>query len=235
MVGQGAGVLFQQELAVRDQAPRSTRRSGRGCFTSPCRCNERDMLEAGRGIQPLLESSLQLYRELIEREGLDCEWETAGPALRLPVARTQMDAYAADRSAAERDVPLPGPATTTATRVIELEPALKPGLAGGWYYDDDAHLRPDKLMASWRSVARGRRAWRSARTAGSAASAGETAGPSAADTDAGARSPPTPSWSPPGAWTPLLNDQLGCTSADPAGQGLQPDDAPAGDLPARSR
>ena len=43
------------------------------------------MIEAGRGIQPLLESSLELYRELIEREGLDCEWETQGPALRLPV------------------------------------------------------------------------------------------------------------------------------------------------------
>jgi D-amino-acid dehydrogenase len=34
----------------------------------------------------------------------------------------------------------------------ELEPALKPGLAGGWLYRSDAHLRPDKLMASWRRV-----------------------------------------------------------------------------------
>ena len=36
--------------------------------------------------------------------------------------------------------------------VLELEPALKPGLAGGWYYHDDAHLRPDRLMRSWREV-----------------------------------------------------------------------------------
>ena len=36
--------------------------------------------------------------------------------------------------------------------LVELEPALRPGLAGGWYYHDDAHLRPDKLMQAWRRV-----------------------------------------------------------------------------------
>jgi D-amino-acid dehydrogenase len=34
--------------------------------------------------------------------------------------------------------------------VTELEPALKNGLAGGWFYPGDAHLRPDKLLSSWR-------------------------------------------------------------------------------------
>src|SRR2546430_1799531 len=37
-------------------------------------------------------------------------------------------------------------------RLPELEPALKPGLAGGWLYRSDAHLRPDRLMSSWRRV-----------------------------------------------------------------------------------
>jgi D-amino-acid dehydrogenase len=39
-----------------------------------------------------------------------------------------------------------GPALTA------FEPALKPGLAGAWHYECDAHLRPDKLMASWRQL-----------------------------------------------------------------------------------
>src|SRR5262249_23527123 len=34
----------------------------------------------------------------------------------------------------------------------ELEPALKPGLAGGWHYPGDAHMRPDKLLTSWRML-----------------------------------------------------------------------------------
>jgi len=36
--------------------------------------------------------------------------------------------------------------------VNELEPALKPDLAGGWHYQTDAHLRPDKLLTEWRAV-----------------------------------------------------------------------------------
>ena len=48
-----------------------------------------------------------------------------------------------------------------------LEPALKPGLAGGWLYERDAHLRPDRLMlaggASW--SARRRRSASIARSA----------------------------------------------------------------------
>ncbi len=36
------------------------------------------MIAAGRGIQPLLQSSLSLYHELVERESLDCEFESRG-------------------------------------------------------------------------------------------------------------------------------------------------------------
>src|SRR5205807_6592041 len=42
------------------------------------RCNERDMLAAGRAIQALLNSSRTLYPELLEQAALDCEWETRG-------------------------------------------------------------------------------------------------------------------------------------------------------------
>jgi D-amino-acid dehydrogenase len=39
-----------------------------------------------------------------------------------------------------------------ADALAALEPALKPGLAGGWLYENDAHLRPDRLMDEWRRV-----------------------------------------------------------------------------------
>ncbi len=114
------------------------------------RCNRRDMMEAGKGIQALLESSLELYGELIDRESLSCEWQKKGLlfAYRSP---QEMDAYAAT------DRLLAGSFHCPARRfdgdaVTELEPALKPGLAGGWYYEDDAHLRPETLMRSWRAL-----------------------------------------------------------------------------------
>ncbi len=99
-----------------------------------------------------------------------------------------------------------------------MEPALKPGLAGGWYYHDDAHLRPDKLMRSWHAVLsraapttqadcpleRLRRPeWPRHRRLGRLAA----------------------SWRrdlfviATGAWTPLLNDELGCQVPIQPGKG----------------
>ena len=77
MVAKGLVALFQKNspLAIRfrmDPALWSW------LLHFACRCNHRDMMEAARGIQPLLESSLELYRELIEREGLECEWQQKG-------------------------------------------------------------------------------------------------------------------------------------------------------------
>src|SRR5436305_15309940 len=36
--------------------------------------------------------------------------------------------------------------------VSALESALKPGLAGGWLYEADAHLRRGKLMSGWKTA-----------------------------------------------------------------------------------
>ena len=52
------------------------------------------MIAAGRGIQALLNSSLPLYRELIEHEGLDCEFESRGMLFAYR-SQHEMDAYAA--------------------------------------------------------------------------------------------------------------------------------------------
>ncbi len=42
-----------------------------------------------------------------------------------------------------------------ARRWLDLEPALKPGIAGAWHYETDGHLRPDKLMSAWRRALEG--------------------------------------------------------------------------------
>jgi D-amino-acid dehydrogenase len=108
------------------------------------RCNERDMLAAGDAIRSLLVSSRSLYDELIQGENLDCEWEVKG-LLFVFRSRAAMDHYA------ETDRLLRDRFNTPARRLDPdalpaFEPALKPGLAGGWLYEGDAHLRPDRLM-----------------------------------------------------------------------------------------
>jgi len=112
------------------------------------RCNQADMLESARGIQPLLNSSRALYDELI-RGGIDCEWHTHG-LLFVFHSRAGMDHYAATNELLEREFNAPAK-SFFGDDVRQCEPLLKPGLGGGWLYESDAHLRPDRLMSAWRA------------------------------------------------------------------------------------
>ena len=148
--------------------PGAVRRALRGLFTSTAplsirpradpalwlwlfrfaqRCNHDDMVDAGRGIKALLDSSRSLYDELMASEPLDCEWEARG-LLYVYRTRAGMEKHAAT----DRLVPdlLRVPANRyDGEELTIVEPALKSGLAGGWHYPGDAHLRPDKLLRSW--------------------------------------------------------------------------------------
>src|SRR5262249_41700965 len=102
-------------------------------------------------------------------------------------------------------------------RLIDLEPALKPGLAGGWLYGCDAHLRPDKLMSGLHRVLKGRggtilenhEATGLLRD-GKRARADRTSG---GDIEASAFVAAT------GAWTPLLAGMLGYRAPIQPGKG----------------
>jgi D-amino-acid dehydrogenase len=114
------------------------------------RCNHRDMLTAGKAIHALLQSSMELYKRLIAEERLDCEWETRG-LLYVYRTREEWEKYAAVDELL-REHFQEAAVRLTGDELAAREPALQPGLAGAWYYPGDAHLRPDKLMASWRRV-----------------------------------------------------------------------------------
>jgi D-amino-acid dehydrogenase len=114
------------------------------------RCNHHDMLEAGRGIQALLNSSRRLYEELLREEPMECEWEARG-MLFVHQTRPAMEHYADTDKLMSDTFHVPARRIDGDT-LTELEPALLPGLAGGWLYETDAHLRPDRLMASWKRV-----------------------------------------------------------------------------------
>ena len=179
------------------------------------RCNERDMIAAGRGIQALLTSSLPLYRELIEQESLDCEFESRGMLFAYR-SQHEMDAYAETDRLMTESFACPA-RRLDARELVALEPALRPGLAGGWYYNHDAHLRPDKLMSSWRRSLEARGATvfencgfdRFQSRNGRASAAQTPRGELAAELFVIAT----------GAWTPLLNRELGCRVPIQPGKG----------------
>jgi D-amino-acid dehydrogenase len=118
------------------------------------RCNERDMLKGARALYPLLQSSMKLYRELIARERIDCEWRDKG-LLYVYKDKQTFDSYEKTNDMLSEKF------GETAIRVegeelLELEPALTNGLAGGWHYKDDAHLRSDLLMSELKRVLLGK-------------------------------------------------------------------------------
>ena len=179
------------------------------------RCNDRDMLESAAGIQPLLASSRKLYDQLLADEAIDCEWQARGL---LFVFRTA----AAMQQHLEADERLDGrfdlrPKRFDSESLAALEPALKPGLAGGLLYESDAHLRPDLLMSGWRKVLEGRgvqireecRVFGVAGESGAARTLTTSQGPLSADAFVFAM----------GAWTPLLNQHLGCKIPIQPGKG----------------
>ena len=172
------------------------------------RCNEPAALAAGRGTRPLLVSSRALYETLAGTE-LACEFSPRGLlfAFRSPAAfaafghtnallTTHFDAAARRLDGDE---------------LAAFEPALKPGLAGGWFYESDAHLRPDALMRSWRRSleARGVTIREGVSVTGVATDAGRVTGVRT-DDGGGETVPASAVVIAAGALAPAFRDALGC-------------------------
>jgi D-amino-acid dehydrogenase len=179
------------------------------------RCNERDMLESAAGIQPLLASSRKLYDELFASEAIDCEWQAGGLLFVFRTAAALEEHIAADERIDESLRPCSK--RFDSASLLALEPALKPGLAGGLLYERDGHLRPDRLMSGWRAVleARGVQILEQCRVAGVA---GESGAARALNTSQGSL-PADAFVLALGAWTPLLNEHLGCKIPIQPGKG----------------
>ncbi len=108
-------------------------------------CNEASMSRSAAARHSLLSTSVSLYRGLLEAEGIDCQWQDDG----LLVVYSSREHFEGFRPTAELlsekyaivSAPYPG------ENVRVLEPALRPGLAGGWHFRGDSHVRPDRLLA----------------------------------------------------------------------------------------
>jgi len=115
------------------------------------RCNPRDQQAAAVGIHAMLRSARTLYDDLLREEKIACEWNTNG-LLFVFQSRGAFEHYAEiDHLLRDRfDTPAD---RYDADALLELEPALRPGVAaGGYLYRGDAQLRPDVLMMELRRV-----------------------------------------------------------------------------------
>ncbi|MDA0833870.1 MAG: FAD-dependent oxidoreductase [Planctomycetota bacterium] len=118
------------------------------------RCNTCDRLASAASCHALLQSSMNLYRDLMSRETFDCDWETHG-LLFVYQHRHEMEAFAPIDRLLKDQFQLAAK-RLTGDELVEFDASLKSGLAGGWFYPDDAHVRSDRLIAGWRTSLKSR-------------------------------------------------------------------------------
>lgn len=178
-------------------------------------CNRKDWLEGAEACHGLLRLSAELFRQMIAEESIDCEWEERG-LLFVYHTEKEFEEYAKINDLlVERFDTAAKPYDSQA--LVELEPALKPGLGGAWHYEGDAHLRPDKLMSELRRVLESkgvelRERFEVEHFEGDGDCVDRLTGPAgtirAAEIVVAA-----------GAWTPFLNRELGCRIPIQPGKG----------------
>jgi D-amino-acid dehydrogenase len=115
-------------------------------FTRQCSTDR--MMHAATGRNALLASSMNLYREIVGEESIDCEWSDRGLLLVYQSAKDFVG-YKATADLLKREFEIEA-VSYRGEAVKELEPSLKSGMAGGWHFPADAHVRPDKLLGGFK-------------------------------------------------------------------------------------
>ncbi len=117
-------------------------------FSRECRVDR--MLTAASGRNALLASSMKLYRELQQQKDFECEWQDRGLLL-VYKSKHEFDEFRQTADLLKREFSIEA-VPHAGEEVRELEPALREGMAGGWHFTSDAHVRPDKLLAAFRKA-----------------------------------------------------------------------------------
>lgn len=142
----GLKSLFQPSAAFRVK-PQLRPALYRWMFEFGRRCTHRQMLKAGAVLNDILTASMSEYQQLLRDPSMQCEWHDNGMLFVFRTDEALQDfgrtdtMLASEFGLAARHI--------DGSALSDFEPALLEGLAGAYYYEDDGHLRPDKLNAAW--------------------------------------------------------------------------------------
>ena len=168
------------------------------------RCRTDCMMEAARARHDLLTRSQAMYEQMLAEEAIDCDWQKDG-CLFLHLDESGLDHFEPTNDLLTREFGVAAKRLNSA-QLRALEPAVRENVAGAWFYEADAHLRPDKLLRGWRAAAerRGVTIIESCEVRDMTPENGQVSldtshGPMNAEAVVVAT----------GAWTPMMNQQLG--------------------------
>ena len=179
------------------------------------RCRHKPMVESGWARHNLLRSSRELYDTLVHDEGVECEFESQG-CLFVYQTQKKLDDFVEENELTCREFGISAERWDR-DRLVHEEPAIRSDVAGAWYYETDAHMRPDRLVASWRAllenldvtICENCNVESFRRAGGRGIGINTSQGPMFADHFVVST----------GAFTPFLNQQLGCDIPIQPGKG----------------
>lgn len=118
------------------------------------KCNVRHKVKAAGEKYEILKYSIGLFETLMSLNTLTCDFEKKGM---LTVFKDRQNFENYENTTAFLNTYHMGAKRIEKKDLHALEPALREDVAGGWLNENDWHLRPDMLMASWRKhlVAKG--------------------------------------------------------------------------------
>jgi D-amino-acid dehydrogenase len=110
------------------------------------RCRKDLAMESAHARHALLASSMELYRHLLAEEDFDVEWQDRG-LLMVYKSPHHFQAYEKTAQFVHEEFGITA-TPISGDHLTDLEPTLQSGLAGGWHFTGDAHLRPDRLLGA---------------------------------------------------------------------------------------
>jgi D-amino-acid dehydrogenase len=152
VIGPALRALFRPDAPLRI-APRFDPSLWRWLLGFARRCNWRDFRATTEARAPLLLESRRLIESLIRKESIDCEFESRGTLYVFRDEAAFAHSQWLPRALSDVGVAIE---TLDGSRVEAMEPALKPGVAGGYFNPGDAHLRPDRYVDALARLVRAR-------------------------------------------------------------------------------
>jgi len=144
----GLGWVFKKDAPLLIK-PRIDPALARWLIRFTMHCNQKNILVSAQGRAAIMQSAIDLYRGLISKEALDCDWEVKG-ALHIFKSQKELQNYGSDAGLKRKF----GVSATflDSKSLLKQEPAVGDKVAGAWFSKHTAHLRPDSLMKELKRV-----------------------------------------------------------------------------------
>ena len=112
-------------------------------------CRKRKIMASVHGREALLKGAIDLYRSLIQEEELECDWEITG-AVHAFRSYDELKSYR-EVDSLTTQFGISGEMMSR-EEALNMEPTLRHDIAGAWFYDQSAQLRPEFLMRELKRI-----------------------------------------------------------------------------------